>query len=175
MVVPAERLLNGEKIRSKEICLLRFSLRIGETRTKTMLIIVSGMRSTIPQKSSTWRISKFLSLVWRIGAGFYSTYAVTWRVILGLARNLSTCDSSQVVTICLSIIMTKLKFKDHSLMLSSNERTQLGGQSLGKSLPSRWSFKKDTRGSTIPKLKHCMNAEKSQLGRFREHNTSSTI
>jgi hypothetical protein len=46
--------------------------------------------------------------------------------------------------------MTKLKFKDHSLMLSSNERTQLGGQSLGKSLPSRWSFKKDTRGSTIP-------------------------
>jgi hypothetical protein len=26
-----------------------------------------------------------------------------------------------------------------------------------------------------PKPKRCMNAEKSQLGRFQEHNTSSTI
>jgi hypothetical protein len=129
--VPAERLLNGEKTRSKKICLSRFSLRTGETITKTMLIIASGMRSTIPQKSSTWRISKFLSLVWRIGAGFYSTYAVIWRVILGLARNLSICDSSQVVTICLFVFMTKSKSKDHSLMLSSKERTQLGDQFLG--------------------------------------------
>jgi hypothetical protein len=140
-----------------------------------MSIIASGMRSTIPQKSSTWRIIKVALLSMVNWGGILLHLRGNMEGYTWAASNLITCDSSQVVTICLFIFMTKLKFKNHSLILSSKKRTQLGGQFLGKSLPSRWSFEKVTRSSTIPKLKSCMNAEKSQLGRFQEHNTSSTI